>query len=398
MQSDSPGPAAASEEQIEPSADPSAASQPMGMPVSSEESYQLLVESIQEYAIFMLDHTGCIVTWNVGAQRLFGYPEAEALGQPSSLIFTEDDQAAGAAAAELATARHEGKAEDERWHRRRDGSRFWGSGILTRLTTPDGQVRGFAKILRDNTERQSAEMLLRTLNEQLESMVEERTAQVRTLASLLTLAEQEERRRISQILHDDLQQQLYGIQMRLLFLWTELQSNALLAQHAQEAYNWLGEAIQLTRQITVDLSPPVLKGEGLVDALHWLITQMTQINGLQVTLQADQHFRVVDEDMRMLLFQIVRELLFNVVKHAGTNRATVELRAGTADQLIIIVRDNGRGFDVTRAEAAQGNGFGLFRVRERLGLFGGRMEIDAAPGQGTHITLYVPGIYRAAPP
>lgn len=91
-------------------------------------------------------------------------------------------------------------------------------------------------------------------------------------------------------------------------------------------------------------------------------------------------------------------MLFNVIKHAGTNRATVDLRAGTAGQLIFLVRDKGRGFDVTRAEAAQGDGFGLFRVRERLGLFGGRMEIDAAPGQGTRITLYVPGIYRATPP
>jgi len=359
---------------------------------ASEESYQLFIESVQEYAIFMLDPTSCIVTWNIGAERLFGYTEAEALTQPGALIFTEEDRAAGAPADEIATALREGKAEDERWHRRKDGTRFWATGVLTRLDAPDGSVRGFAKILRDNTERKAAEEALQALNETLEAQIEERTAQLRALASTLTLAEQEERRRISQILHDDLQQQLYGIQMRLTLLMAEARSHELatLVKYAQEAYAWLGDAIQIARQLTVDLSPPLLKGEGLVDALHWLATQMAQMNGLHVNLHADQTFATITEDMRVLLFQIIRELLFNVVKHAGVQQVTVTLRKGVAGQIMINVTDGGRGFDVALAEASHDGSFGLFSIRERLKLFDGQIEIHSAPGQGTSITLFVP--------
>lgn len=359
---------------------------------SSEESYQLLVESVQEYAIFMLDQTNRIITWNVGAQRLFGYTEAEALGQLGALIFTEEDRRAGAPEAEIATARSTGKAADDRWHRRKDGSRFWANGVLSRLDAPDGSLRGFAKILRDNTERRLAEEAQQALMATLEEQVEERTAQVRTLASLLTLAEQEERRRLAQILHDDLQQCLYGIQMKLLFINDSVAASVQpdLTLQAQEAYQWLDDAIKIVRQLTVDLSPPVLPGEGLVDALAWLTTNLQKVYGFTAGLDAEHNFADLDDDMRVLLFQIIRELLFNVIKHADTDYATVTLREDATGRLVIAVEDTGRGFDVESAEATHGGGFGLFSVRERLGLFGGQMLIDTAPNQGTRITLSIP--------
>lgn len=361
---------------------------------SSEESYQLLVEGVQEYAIFMLTPASHVTTWNLGAQRLFGYTEAEALGQPGSFIFTAEDRQAGAPEDEITTALATGKAEDDRWHLRKDGSRFWATGILTRLDAPDGTLRGFAKILRDNTERRLAEEAQQTMMATLEQQVEERTAQVRSLASLLTLAEQEERRRLAQILHDDLQQCLYGIQMKLFFIGDSVAASIQpdLAVHTQEAYQWLEDAIKTVRQITVDLSPPVLQGEGLVDALAWLANNLQKVYGFTVVVDAEHNFVAIDEDMRVLLFQIVRELLFNVIKHANTDNATVTLREDTAGQLVIIVEDQGRGFDVEIAEASHDDGFGLFSVRERLGLFGGQMLINSAPNQGTRITLSIPSI------
>lgn len=359
---------------------------------SSEESYQLLVESVQEYAIFMLDQTGRIITWNVGAQRLFGYDEAEALGQLGALIFTEEDRRAGAPEAEMATARSTGKAANDRWHRRKDGSRFWANGVLSRLDAPDGSVRGFAKILRDNTERRLAEEAQQALMATLEQQVEERTAQVRTLASLLTLAEQEERRRLAQILHDDLQQCLYGIQVKLLFVSDSVAASVQpdLAVHAQEAHQWLNDAIKIVRQLTVDLSPPVLQGEGLVDALAWLATNLQKVYGFTAVIDAAHNFSAIDEDMRVLLFQIVRELLFNVIKHAHIDHATVTLREDEAAQLVITVEDTGRGFDIEFAEVMHEGGFGLFSIRERLRLFGGQMLITSAPNHGTRIILSIP--------
>lgn len=365
---------------------------PAELPASSEEIAQLLVESVQEYAIFAMDHMGRIATWNAGAQRLFGYSEAAALGQPGALVFTDEDRAAGVPALELTTAHAVGKAEDERWHQRQDGSRFWASGIMTRLTAPDGRIRGYAKIMRDNTDRKQAEEHLAHLNATLEQEVDARTEQVRRLASTLTLAEQEERHRISQILHDDLQQLLYGMQLRMLLIITDAEEGATapLQQHAQEVYDWLGLAIQMTRQLTVDLSPPLLQGEGLADALSWLATQMKHVHGLTVTLDVVQRCVIDREEMRVLLFQLVRELLFNVVKHAHTNRATVQIGQGPAGECMVTVSDEGAGFELMQLQATKPQGFGLFSVRERLQLFGGWMEIRSQPQRGTQVTIYLP--------
>ncbi|MCB0186771.1 MAG: PAS domain S-box protein, partial [Caldilineaceae bacterium] len=123
---------------------------------ASEERYRLLVESAQEYAIFMLDPAGRITSWNTGAERIFGYGEAEALGQLGAVIFTAEDRAAGAPEVEMATARYEGQASDDRWHVRRDGSRFWANGVMEALRHEDGALRGFAKVLRDNTKPKEA--------------------------------------------------------------------------------------------------------------------------------------------------------------------------------------------------------------------------------------------------
>lgn len=214
---------------------------------------------------------------------------------------------------------------------------------------------------------------------------------MRTLAATLTLAEQAERHRIAQTLHDDLQQRLYAIQINLaplLQAWST--EDAELQAQVEETQHWLNEGIQLTRQLTVELSPPILKEEGFIDALAWLALQMAETYQLHIELVAAHAFPLANEALRVLLFQIVRELLFNVVKHAGVQQATVEVRDGVEGELVITVRDGGRGFDVAAAAAAHAGGFGLFSVRERLNLVGGHMMIDAAPAQGTRITLTIP--------
>jgi signal transduction histidine kinase len=246
-------------------------------------------------------------------------------------------------------------------------------------------------LVQDITEQRQTEAELRRLTETLETQVALRTEQVRALASTLTMVEHEERRHISQILHDDLQQLLYGIQMRMMMVIESIKSDGQesLLSTAQEVYRWLSDAIETTRGLTVELSPPVLEGEGLAEALDWLITQMAQVYRLHVDLQTAANVPVTDKEMRVLLFQIVRELLFNVF-----NQATVALDQDEGGGLLINVSDAGRGFDVTAAEARHDGGFGLFSVRERLGLFGGQMVIDSAPGAGTRITIHTPAIHK----
>ena len=365
----------------------------------SEERYRLLVENAREYAIFIMDPEGRVITWNAGAQRLTGYSEREALGQTGDLIYVEEDRKEDPFHAEMDFAIRNGTAPDERWRRRKDGSRFWSSGVLMSLYGADGALRGFARLLRDNTRRKEAEEALRAseqqlreLNATLEERVRERTEQVRLLASNVTLAEQRERRRIAIILHDHLQQLLYGLQIQIELFRGDLseQEYPAPAERLSRINEIIDSAIRLTRTLTVDLSPPVLQEEGMRSTLQWLAVQMREVFALKVEIRADDEVQIANHDLRLLLFQLVRELLFNVLKHSGVREATIEMRSEN-DRLAISIRDGGRGFDVDAVRLAEGTGgFGLVSVRERLLLFGGEMHIDSEPGRGTRITISIP--------
>lgn len=123
----------------------------------SEERYRLIVQSVQEYAIFVVDTQGVVTVWNAGAERILGFTEGEAIGQPFRFIFTAEDRAAGMHDAELARAREAGQSVDERWHMRKGGERFWGSGIFSALRDPNGQLVGYVKVMRDNTDNKKAD-------------------------------------------------------------------------------------------------------------------------------------------------------------------------------------------------------------------------------------------------
>jgi signal transduction histidine kinase len=222
--------------------------------------------------------------------------------------------------------------------------------------------------------------------------LEEKNRQVRDLASALTLAEQRERRHIAQILHDYIQQMLYGIQMRTHLVSMDVSSTAQpeIHEHLQEINNLLQQAIQATRTLTVELSPPVMKDEGLGAVFQWLASQMQETHGLALELDIQTDSRAPNEDLHVLICQLVRELLFNVVKHAHVHQARLSLTEAN-DQLLIRVEDKGVGFDPFKViDQARMSGFGLYSIRERLALFGGRLEIVSHPGDGAQITIVVP--------
>ena len=215
----------------------------------------------------------------------------------------------------------------------------------------------------------------------------------RELASLRTSAEQEERRRIAQVLHDDLQQRLYSVQMRIGLLREQAGSAdpAETERVLREIEEWVASSVDLTHRLTVEISPPILEHEGLTESLEWLSAQMRDMHDLTVEVRADDSNRIDDEDVRVLLFQIVRELLFNVVKHAGTREATVDLRRSDG-RLSIAVTDHGRGFQPGTADAGVRpvGGMGLSSARERLALYGGDLNIRSVPEDTTVINLTIP--------
>jgi PAS domain S-box-containing protein len=129
-----------------------------------EEQYRLLMENVKDFAIFLLDTNGKIATWNTGAERILGYKEAEIIGQPYSLIFIPQDIVKCQPEYELEVARDKGRSEDERWHVRKDGTQFWASGVVTPLWDEEGKLRGYAKVMRDITDRKRAEAELAEAN------------------------------------------------------------------------------------------------------------------------------------------------------------------------------------------------------------------------------------------
>ncbi|MGI5916596.1 MAG: response regulator [Anaerolineae bacterium] len=243
-----------------------------------------------------------------------------------------------------------------------------------------------ATISRDITEQRRAEQALRDLNETLEQRAKERTEQLRALAAELGRAEERERQRTARILHDHMQQLLVATQMQVDIVRNadpDLQSVAL-----DRIHEMIAESIRTSRTLTAELSPPLLYDAGLPAALDWLGRWKRERYGLIVDLDIDDEAQVPDEGLRAFLFRSARELLLNVVKHAGTHRATLSLKRYRGE-VCLTVEDAGKGMATEHASARQ-NTFGLFSIRERIEYLGGHMELVSAPGQGTRITLCAP--------
>ena len=214
---------------------------------------------------------------------------------------------------------------------------------------------------------------------------------IRSLAAELTGTEQAERHKLSQVLHDDLQQRLFAVQMHMSFLRDAYEKNDLHAFQADfpQLEEWLADAIKVTRQLSVDLSPPIVQGEGLPEAVIWLAAQMNEQYGLKVDIKVNGTLAEIEEKVRVLVFYAIRELLFNTVKHAGTSQAAVRFEHDDA-RMLVIVKDQGTGFNSTRVMNDPKLSHGLLVIHDRLSLLGCRMEVNSNPGNGTEVNIEIP--------
>jgi PAS domain S-box-containing protein len=213
----------------------------------SEERFRRLVEAAKDYAIFMVDAHGGVTTWNEGAQRDFGYEEEEILGENGSSLFTPEDRSSGAPERELKKAQTEGRAEAERWHVRKDGSRFWASDFVRPIRNEGGNLLGFSKVARDLTERKRAE----------DAVAEVREA---------------ERERLARDLHDlALQDLLSALQAAEAYRLTRREDKEEGVEELREMIDSLRRASQGVREAVHELRAGEVVGRALARAVKDLV-------------------------------------------------------------------------------------------------------------------------------
>lgn len=280
---------------------------------------------------------------------------------------------------------------------RPDGTRVWVAPHPTPLRNAAGDLVGGVDVLMDLTERKRAERQLQEFAAELERRIKERTHELvlsqerlRALASELTLTEQRERRRLAMELHDYLAQLVVASRLKLSQAIPKVQDQTVAAALAN-VDRMMDQALTYTRSLVAELSPHILYQFGLSKSLVWLGERMKQ-HALDVTVKTGPTSFTLADDQAVLLFQSVRELLFNVVKHAKTDRATITINVDEQRELWICVEDEGVGFDVTeRTDGEDSRGkFGLLSIRERMETLGGECEVSAALGAGTVAILRLP--------
>jgi len=354
---------------------------------------RLLLENAAQ-GIVSVDDAGTILIANRACETMFGWPHGGLIGHTVEIlipsVLRQQHVAHRAAFAKASRARAMA-AGLEVLGQRKDGSLFPIEVYLTHVSTPDGGHT--VAFISDITVRRQAERALADSHAALQERtveLERRTVQLNRLASELTLTEQRARERLAKMLHDGLQQSLFSASLKLEQLKLNIPRTA--TPLLEEARAEIGEAIAAGRTLSFELAPPELISARLGPAVTWLADRMWTKYGLKVRVTADAGADVDRKDVRMLLFESLREILFNVVKHAQVDSAEVRLAMGADDMLVITVTDFGAGFDPAALEDGRtaNTGLGLLSIRERLALLGGRLEIESSRGRGAQFQLVSP--------
>lgn len=361
----------------------------------TQEVFRLLVESVQDYAIFLLDPHGTVKTWNIGAERLKGYTASEIIGQHFSRFYPPEARESRWPDRELEIAAKEGRFTDEGWRFKKDGSAFWASVLITALRDPSGELRGFSKVTRDLTERKKLEERTQELNKELRSrlaqlsesrhQIELRTLLLQRLSGQLLHIQDEERRRISRELHDELGQILVALKLTL-----ESPARGSVEEQKREATKLADDALSKVRNLSHLLHPPLLDESGLLPALHWYIDGLQKRSQLRIAFDVvPVAFPRLTSDIETVVFRVIQESLTNVYRHSGSADARVELHHQT-DQIIIRVRDFGKGLpveDITGGFTPMG--VGITGMRERIKQLGGDFKISTME-PGTLVYVCIP--------
>jgi PAS domain S-box-containing protein len=379
--------------------------------------YQFMVESAQD-AIFFKDLKNRYVIANNKTLYAFGLPREQVIGKSDDEIMSDKKEARQNIQDDKIVFKTGKIREITKRMTSADGREYWFQAIKVPRFDNKGNVIGLVGIARDITNHKHTEQELQKVRGQLEIRVEHRTAdfarankelrneirerkkaeqkllvyqqQLRSLASELSLAEERLRRRIATNVHDHIGQTLAISKIKLESL-AESTDSPELRKSLDEIRTLIAETIKSSRSLTFELSPPVLYELGFEAVVEWLVRQARQQHSFSIESADDGQAKPLDSNVRVLLFQAVRELLINVAKHAQARNVTVSTRR-VNNQIRISVKDDGIGFKISEVNSRdyKTGGFGLFSIKERLGYIGGHLDVESRPGRGTTVTLAAP--------
>lgn len=367
-------------------------------------------------AIISKNLEGMIMSWNQGAERIFGYTAEEAIGKHISLIVPLD-------------RRHEEAMNLQRLKRgervdhfetvrvAKDGTELDISLTISPVKDGLGRVIGASKVARELTGRKQTERALRkhqadlrALADSLETQVrirtrelEERNAEVlrqseqlRELSNRLLRSQDEERRRIARELHDSVGQVVTALGMNLSVIAPQIEQDSEAARAMQESRDLIGQLSKEMRTLSYLLHPPLLDETGLSDAIRWYIKGLSERSGLSIQLEVPEKFARLSNDLELAIFRIVQESLTNIHRHSESKTAKVVL-SRKGDRVSLEIEDHGKGMPPEKLAKirAQHSGVGISGMRERVRHLGGMLDIQSN-GNGTTILVNFPMLAAAS--
>lgn len=344
----------------------------------SEAKFRTVFESAT-IGIALMDMEGRLLETSPALQEMLGYHRDE-FHNMVFFKFAHPDDAAQSLKLfrQLAGGKRNSYQMDNRYLHK-DGRLVWGRLTVSVVQYPVGRSPFALAMVEDINERKQAEEEIRAYQERL-----------RSLASEISLIEEQERRTLATDLHDHIGQVLALAQIKLGEL-RETAANTPSAGTVDEVRQLIEQTIKATRSLTFELSPPILYELGLEAAVEWFGEHLQDQYNLLVEVTKDRQPKPMGNETQVLLFKTVRELMINAAKHAQARLLRITI-ARKGENLLIQVADDGVGFDPTRIERQSGRSrsFGLFSVRERLRRIGGHLQVQSQIGRGTTVALQAP--------
>jgi PAS domain S-box-containing protein len=343
--------------------------------------------SLRDSLLIIHAESRVILDCNPATTKLFGYQRSEVVGQSVRLLHLDEEAFLRFGDLIQTAVKEAGYLHVPAFRmKRKNGETFDTQHSVMPLYREDGSLLSVVSVIRDVTEQRRTE-----------DKLDQYRRKLRALAAELTVVEARERRAIAAELHENLGQLLATSKIKIASLRTAA-PDAALQERIGEVQGLVEEALQQTRSLTYQLSPPILYQLGLEAALKWLSENMDKQYGLRVLFSRQGESGLLAEESRAFLFSAIRELLVNVAKHAGASQVAVRLR-WRAESVEILVRDNGKGFrrggTFGLSSAKDGvpesqDGFGLFNIQERVSDLGGSLRIRSEPLKGTAVKIHLP--------